>query len=46
VILGLDLDEASHRHWQRAWTCVSLFLLLWFTAFLLTALVLPAIGHS
>jgi hypothetical protein len=45
VILGLELDEQAHKHWQRAWTCTSLFLLLWFLAFLLAALVLPGLGQ-
>jgi hypothetical protein len=41
LILGLDLDEDAHRHWQRAWTCTALFLLSWFLAFLVAALILP-----
>jgi hypothetical protein len=41
LILGLDLDEAAHRHWARAWTCTVLFLVLWASAFVMGSLVLP-----
>ena len=42
LILGLDLDDEAHKHWQRAWTCTALFLLAWFLAFIVGALILPS----